>query len=224
MTKKRLSDLLREEADKPEETAENQADETASKLAESAQPQPDSRNSRSRGPTKADLEKQVAELETAVAEFGDREADTAKRTEGLKADLGKQQELIFQLKEKLEKSEAAAKETAEQLKQATGELKAAKKTILQMTAAAKPGSEPQALTEKSDPKLNPRQPVATQVKTSPAAPELQSTAGQRQQLALSSRPPEARPSAARLPAALPRYVAPAAQPEMLTDDEIGWVD
>ncbi|MFE4105860.1 hypothetical protein [Almyronema epifaneia] len=211
MTKKRLSDLLREEVDKPEETAAAQSAEAATSSAESqpppAQPasqaagetQATSRSSRSRGPTKADLEKRVSELETALAEARDRETDITQRTEGLKSDLSKQQTLIFQLKEKLEKSEAAAKETTQQLDETTQALSEAKKTILHLTEAAKA--------------------PPTQVKTSPAAPELQPAAAptpakQRQPLALSSRPP----------AALPRYVAPSAQPKMLTDDEIGWVD
>lgn len=139
MTKKNLSDLLKEEANTSDApSADTQSDpSTSAKTANAKESATKSTSSRSTSRlTKADLEKQIAQLEADLKAAADREATLTKQVKGLQDDLAKQQQHIFEFKDALEKAETSAKVDAEKLQKATEELAEAKQVILKMTEAA----------------------------------------------------------------------------------------
>ncbi|MEO1127323.1 MAG: hypothetical protein AAFX95_25065 [Cyanobacteria bacterium J06639_16] len=236
MPKKRLSDLLREEVDKPTEQSitPSLADQPAaadqrnpvnpvdsSEATASTNAMPDANTSKrtparrrsasrstsqaktttsrsSRAPTKADLEKQVADLKKQLAAVEEQENPLQKQVTGLKADLEKQQALIFQLKENLESAQTEAKSKAQAFTKLSEELETAKQTIRQLNQQAKTPSTLAKAPAESKPT---KQPLSI------------------------TRPADNRhPNASRI-APLPAYVIQSGpKPTMLTDEEIGWVD
>jgi chromosome segregation ATPase len=141
MTKRRLADVLREEAQKPSNSEGNDMAETNSKQplelgtapskTESAQetPQPsgsgaNSTASRARrtGPTKAELEATVTELKEALQAAHQTETSLQEQVASLEAVLSDQKELVQGLQAELK-----------QVGQVKGELQQAKEMILQLS-------------------------------------------------------------------------------------------
>ena len=111
-----------------------------------AQPKP---TSKSRWPNSPPASKPLRKKET----------DLGKQVKGLQADLDKQQERLFELKDILEQAQKDAKADADKLQKVTKELEEAKSVILKMTEAAE-------ATPASAPVPAPPEPT-------PAAPELE---------------------------------------------------
>lgn len=204
MSKKNLSDLLKEEVQPT--PAPEAAVEEAAKAPDSPTP---SRSTRQRGPTKADLEKQVAELEAALQAATTaataKEAELTQTIAELQQDLDAQQTRLFELKDGLEQAEKAAQEKAAQLETAIAELEEAKQVILKMSTAAAP-PEPQA----SAP------PAPISVPTRPTAPAPRP--------ALSVKMMRRGGEKGIPEYAIRRGEQPAKTQAMLSEEEIGWVD
>lgn len=203
MSKKNLSDLLKEEVQPT--PAPEAAVEEAVKAPDSPTP---SRSTRQRGPTKADLEKQVAELEAALqsatAAAAAKEAELTQTIAGLQQDLDAQQARLFELKDGLEQAEKAAQEKATQLETAIAELEEAKQVILKMSAAAPPAPQPSA----------PPAPIAVPARPTAPAPRP----------ALSVKMMRRGGEKGIPEYAIRRGEQPAKTQAMLSEEEIGWVD
>ncbi|MDA0268070.1 MAG: hypothetical protein O3A14_14210 [Cyanobacteria bacterium] len=119
MTKKNLSDLLREETQ-------------PSEPAPPTEPTP-RRSTSSRGPTKADLEQQVKRLTADLDTIKTQESKLLDQIKGLQGDLEDQQSRLFELKDALEKAENATQQKDTQLLKLTAELEEAKQVILKMS-------------------------------------------------------------------------------------------
>ncbi len=122
MTKKNLSDLLREETQPPET-------EPPTEPAQKAARRPSSR----RGPTKADLEQQVKKLTTDLGSIKAQESKLLDQIKGLQGDLETQQSRLFELKDTLEKTDSTVQQKDAQLVKLTAELEEAKQVILKMS-------------------------------------------------------------------------------------------
>lgn len=127
MTKKNLSDLLREET-QPSEPASPTASSTASPKKATTR-----RSTSSRGPTKADLEQQVKRLTADLGAIKAQEAKSLDQIKGLQGDLDNQQSRLFELKDTLEKAEKIVQQKDTQLLKLTAELEEAKQVILKMS-------------------------------------------------------------------------------------------
>ncbi|NER82128.1 MAG: hypothetical protein F6K42_21720 [Leptolyngbya sp. SIO1D8] len=225
MTKKNLSDLLKEEAQAPAAPTSVEAASSAPTPTKSATTQKAAtqkaatksainqkasakstaaRTPSRRGPTKADLEKQVVQLQANLKAATDREATLAKQVEGLKGDLAKQQEHLFELKDALAQAQANDTTDAETLKKVTDELAEAKQVILKMTAETE----------------------STMAQSAQAKSE--STPAEKPALTVKMRPGGDIYRGRRLPAHknVPDYAIDHGEKKtsMLTDEEIGWVD
>lgn len=201
MTKKNLSDLLKAEAsDKDTAAATPTNGKASASPAAGKAPRSSSRL------TKADLEKQIAQLEADLKASRAKEVTAAKQVEGLKADLAKQQTHVFELKTAHEQAHEQATALTDKLQKVTAELDDAKQTILKMTeAAAKPAA---------------AKPTPQKAQDKPAAkPALSVKMPQGGDIARRSR---------RLPMAkpIPDYAIEHGEQKnrMLSNDEIGWVD
>lgn len=135
MTKKNLSDLLREETQPPEATS--QAPST---------PKTARRTTSRRGPTKADLEQQVKDLTANLDKTQGQETKLRDQIKGLQTDLETQQSRLFELKDALENAEKTAQQKETQLNQLTAELDEAKRIILKMS---QPAPEPKSDSERA---------------------------------------------------------------------------
>jgi septal ring factor EnvC (AmiA/AmiB activator) len=130
MTKKNLSDLLREETQAPATKPSEKSTSSPSKST------PAARSGSRRGPTKADLEQQVQALTAELATSQAQETKLLDQIKGLQGDLDTQQSRLFELKDTLEKVEGAAQQKDDQLAKLTTELEAAKQVILKMSQPA----------------------------------------------------------------------------------------
>ena len=155
MTKKRIADLLKEEVEKttePDQTSAKSASQqpqadTEAASTSSKEPTATSANrTRKRTTTSksgsttaarksstgtsstAGLEKQVAELETALKQAKEQIA-------ALQKDIETHQTRVFELKDELTASNKATTDKAEELTKITQELETAKETIRNITAA-----------------------------------------------------------------------------------------
>ncbi|WP_008310924.1 hypothetical protein [Leptolyngbya sp. PCC 6406] len=203
MSKKNLSDLLREEAAATPAPDPTEASESSTEVSESVPATP-ARTSR-RGPTKADLEQQVAELTTALAaaETGATELQT--QVQALQGDLETQQGRLFELKESLEKAEQAVQAKDAQLTKVASELAEAKQVIVRMTET--PAAPP------------PPAPVPAVTPAPSSAPS--------ERAPLTVRMPSV--SRRAMAKGIPEYAIQRGEPtksqnSMLSDDDIGWVD
>ncbi|MEM6592962.1 MAG: hypothetical protein AAF651_14020 [Cyanobacteria bacterium P01_C01_bin.73] len=170
-----------------------------------AKASPAAKTSSNRGPTKAALETQLAEIDAQLKATSEREQTLIKQVDGLKADMERQQSLIFELKEKLDTAQHDVTAKAEAFSQLTQELETAKQTILKLNEQSQAKAPPQRLARSSLPKT---QPQAQQLPKQP----------------LNIRRPTSHPNAKRI-APLPKYVVQSEpKSSMLTDEEIGWVD
>lgn len=215
MTKKNLSDLLKQEASNPDSADATLAAATpdseeieAEAIAQKAAP--------ARSPsrlTKADLEKKLAQLEAALKTSEQAEAALTVKVQDLEQDLATQQAHTLELKTALEASQSHAADTAEKLKKASEELAEAKQVILKMTEAAKQPAAPAA------PAPAPASPKQPPQKTAPAKPTLSVKMPHGNDIYRGSRrlPP---------PKAIPDYAIEHGEQKnrMLSNDEIGWVD
>lgn len=202
MTKKNLSDLLKEEAKTPVPVKSAAPADSAAQQTAAQKTSTNRSNSRV---TKADLEKQVAQLEADLGTSRQQKDTLTKQVEGLKADLAKQQEHIFALKEAVEQAQSAAAADAEKLQTVTQELEEAKQVILKMTNAAEKTPEPQA-PEPAQPKTDAK--PALSLKVRPGGDIYRG----------SRRLPPPKP--------IPDYAIDHGRQSnsMLSNDEIGWVD
>ena len=169
--------------------------------ASTVQPQPvNARTRASRGPTKADLEKRIAELEAALEATQQQEKNLKQQIADLQEDFGKQQDRLFELTESLGEAKSDVKAKTDQLSKITAELEEAKQVILKMTEAkAQPTSAPAPIQRIPDRKVPDRR-----------IPDRRSL--------------DMRPQPANLKR-IPDYaIQKGPQPGMLTNDEIGWVD
>jgi len=169
----------------------------------------------------------VAQLTASLETAQKKETDLGKQVKGLQADLDKQQERLFELKDILEQAQKDAKADADKLQKVTKELEEAKSVILKMTEAAE-------ATPASAPVPAPPEPT-------PAAPELETKPA----LAVKMPPgggdiyrgrrlPSYKSSGGdiasgrRLPAYknIPDYAIDHGEQKnkMLSDEEVGWVD
>ncbi|MEB3268183.1 MAG: hypothetical protein VKJ09_06565 [Leptolyngbya sp.] len=204
MTKKNLSDLLREEAGTPPPQSADSSPAAQAKPATSRS---------ARRPTKADLEQQVTELTTALAAATTREQDLQTQLTGLQADLASQQERLFELKDRLEQAAATTQEKEAALAKATAELAEAKQVILKMTAAPVAPAPPSPV---APPPVAPA-PAAVP----PAAPPAETRAP----LSVRMASPMRRGAARGIPEyAIQRGDKPQVKNTMLSDEDIGWVD
>ncbi|NJN20759.1 MAG: hypothetical protein HC812_05660 [Leptolyngbya sp. RL_3_1] len=147
MTKKNLSDLLREETQSPAiKSPESPPSPAASSPAKVKAPA--ARSASRRGPTKADLEQQVQTLTAELATCQGQETKLLDQIKGLQGDLDTQQARLFELKDTLEKAEHTAQQKEEQLVKLTAELEAAKQVILKMSQPA-PEPKPTPSTERA---------------------------------------------------------------------------
>ena len=105
MSRKRLSDLVREEVGKEAATAEVEIEATAAIEISSI--------SEIREQT-SELEARVADLTAALAGSRGRESTLASQVEALEAEVQQQKELVKKLSEKLEKTEALELDLIEQ--------------------------------------------------------------------------------------------------------------
>ena len=227
MTKKNLSDLLKEEAataDAAEAAAPEDKAAPAPKAA-SGTKKATSRSTRTRSsaassqaktPSQeasatpaqaapaADLKPQIEQLQTALKAAQTKEVTLNKQVKGLQEDLTKQQERLFELKDTLEQTQKVAKADADQLKKVTQELAEAKQVILKMTEAA--ASPP----------------------TPPAAAKAEAIAEPKPALTVKMRHGGDIYQGRRLPAhkEVPAYAIDHGEQKnrMLSDEEIGWVD
>lgn len=190
--------------------------------ASTVQPQPvNARTRASRGPTKADLEKRIAELEAALEAAQQQAAAAAvpqieleaaleatqqqeknlkQQIADLQEDFGKQQDRLFELTESLGEAKSDVKAKTDQLSKITAELEEAKQVILKMTEA----------------KAQPR-PAAAPIQRIPDRKVPDRRIPDRRSL-------DMRPQSANLKR-IPDYaIQKGPQPGMLTNDEIGWVD
>ena len=132
MTKKRLVDLLQEEAQKspdPEEAASDQPDPTLAETepVDETTDEPSKVNTPARAkhiPTKADLETTVSELSEALEAAQKKESSLQQQIAGLQSDLQEQKILLQKLLAELEPTN-----------QIKAELEQAKKVILQLLEA-----------------------------------------------------------------------------------------
>lgn len=127
MTKKRLEDLLREEAGKPHDSETEALPEMKSLSETNADPLPINGPATSRpkrtNPTKAELETTVSELEEALDTAHQNENSLQQQVADLQSELQEQKTLVEKLQEVLEHSD--------QLK---AELEEAKAVILRLSA------------------------------------------------------------------------------------------
>ncbi|MGD1904592.1 MAG: hypothetical protein ACFB0C_01205 [Leptolyngbyaceae cyanobacterium] len=140
MTKKNLSDLLREETQPAEavpKASQTQAKKTAPRRSPSR-----------RGPTKADLEQQVKALTANLDAAKTQEAKLLDQVKGLQADLETQQSRLFELKDTLEKTEKSTQQKETQLSKLVAELEEAKQVILKMSQPA-PEPKPERVSERA---------------------------------------------------------------------------
>lgn len=163
----------------------------------------------SRSVTKADLEKQVTQLEADLKAATQREDALTKQVKGLQDDLAKQQERLFELKDALEQTQASAKEDTDKLAKVTRDLDEAKQVILKMTEAAKASAESQSVEKPAE------KPAEKPSEPKPA-------------LTVKMRPGGDIYRGRRLPAHknVPDYAIDHGEQRnhMLTNEEIGWVD
>jgi chromosome segregation ATPase len=138
MTKKNLSDLLREET---QASATKSSGKPTTQVASPTKSAPAARSTSRRGPTKADLEQQVQALTAELATSQAQETKLLDQIKGLQGDLDTQQARLFELKDTLEKVESAAQQKDDQLAKLTAELEEAKQVILKMS---QPAPEPKA--------------------------------------------------------------------------------
>ena len=139
MTKKNLSDLLKEEASTPDNSSADSTQPASSPAASAEAKETSTKSASTRSTsrlTKAELEKQITQLEADLKASQEREAVLTKQVKGLQGDLERQQGHVFELKDALEQAKSTAKVDAEKLKTATEELAEAKQVILKMTKAA----------------------------------------------------------------------------------------
>jgi chromosome segregation ATPase len=139
MTKKNLSDLLREETQPPEATSQTSPPTTR-------------RATSRRGPTKADLEQQVKDLTASLAASLEatqgQDTKLLEQIKALQTDLETQQSRLFELKDALADAEKAAQQKETQLSKLTTELEEAKQVILKMSQPA-PEPKPAPISERA---------------------------------------------------------------------------
>jgi len=230
MTKKNLSDLLKEEANAPEaasaETAESTSAPAKPSTAQKTASQSTSSRSSSgrRGPTKADLEQQVTQLQADLQAAQEREAALNQQVEGLQADLEKQQARIFELKDTVEQAQRSAKADTDKLTTVTQELADAKQVILKMTATADTaaGTPENAIAPAAKPIEKPAAPPVEK-------PAVAQPAAEKPALSVKMRHGgDIYRGGRRLPAYknVPDYAIDHGEQKnrMLSDEEIGWVD
>lgn len=140
-----------------------------------------------------DLAQRVGALEKDLAAAQKDKAQLEKTIAGLQKDLATQQGRLFELKDSLDRAEAATHAKAEALSKTQAELDEAKATILKLAEAPAPAA-PSTARRISGVDITPRRPVDT----------------------------KAKPTYHR---GVPEHTPQTGQPNpMLTDADIGWVD
>lgn len=214
MTKKNLSDLLKEEAGTSDDAAQSKVSPATTNAKAETTPKTTRSNSRL---TKADLEKRIVELEADLASTQGKEATLTKQIQGLKDDLAKQQDHIFELKDALENAQTTAKADAEQLQKVQTELAEAKQVILQMTEAAAQTPPPQPTQIRPSAKTVAK-PIAKSTEKPSEKPTLSVKMRHGGDISRRYRLPPKKP--------IPDYAIEHGEQKnrMLSNDEIGWVD
>lgn len=216
MTKKRIADLLKEEVEKTNEpepapannvSQETQSDTEATHATNKASSTGTNRTKRKRTSNKpsATSTKQTAvdtsnttALEQQIGELTGSLKQAQKQIAELQDDIKTHQDRIFELKDELAASQKTTSEQSEELAKVTEELKTAKETIRQITAA------------KQEDTPKPEEPVKKVIHGADLATN-------RSTLSLRNRPGGYK--------AIPEYaIQRGEQNSMLSDDDIGWVD
>lgn len=156
MTKKRLSDLLREEVEKPSEAELEQTQQVVQAQPEApnnatdaetlkelsmttSENTPEKATTRKSHPTKADLESTITEMEAALQEGEEREVALKQQVADLQAELKKQKDFVQKLQEYLEQA-TQLKTELEQARKAATQLEEANKKLTQEVKSLQKGA------------------------------------------------------------------------------------